>query len=68
MEHRLLTKRRVAFESFETGRRFLVCAQPVSLMLSHVHCSVGTNTDVEAYCFYHLVVMMLIVLMVTALV
>ncbi|XBI31880.1 hypothetical protein VPH35_055401 [Triticum aestivum] len=27
VEHRLLTKRRVAFESFETGRRFLVCAQ-----------------------------------------
>ncbi|XBI02226.1 hypothetical protein VPH35_130821 [Triticum aestivum] len=28
VEHRLPTERRVAFESFETGRRFLVCAQP----------------------------------------
>ncbi|XBI22187.1 hypothetical protein VPH35_063235 [Triticum aestivum] len=27
VEHRLPTERRVAFESFETGRRFLVCAQ-----------------------------------------
>ena len=68
MEHRLPTERRVAFESFETGRRFLVCAQPVSLMLSHVHCNIVTTTDDEAYCFYHLVVMMLIVLMVTAIV
>ncbi|KAF7003758.1 hypothetical protein CFC21_019046 [Triticum aestivum] len=30
VEHRLQTERRVAFESFETGRRFLVCAQPQS--------------------------------------
>ena len=30
VEHRLPTERHVAFESFETGRRFLVCAQPVS--------------------------------------
>ncbi|XBI11287.1 hypothetical protein VPH35_138377 [Triticum aestivum] len=28
VEHRLPTERRIAFESFETGRRFLVCAQP----------------------------------------
>ncbi|XBI35419.1 hypothetical protein VPH35_121100 [Triticum aestivum] len=28
VEHRLPTERPVAFESFETGRRFLVCAQP----------------------------------------
>ncbi|KAM3412170.1 hypothetical protein ACQJBY_003692 [Aegilops geniculata] len=28
VEHRLPTERRVAFESFKTGRRFLVCAQP----------------------------------------
>ncbi|XP_020147724.1 uncharacterized protein [Aegilops tauschii subsp. strangulata] len=28
VEHRLPTELRVAFESFETGRRFLVCAQP----------------------------------------
>ncbi|XP_073358100.1 uncharacterized protein [Aegilops tauschii subsp. strangulata] len=28
VEHRLPTERRVAFEGFETGRRFLVCAQP----------------------------------------
>ncbi|XBI49650.1 hypothetical protein VPH35_113189 [Triticum aestivum] len=27
-EHRLPTERRVDFESFETGRRFLICAQP----------------------------------------
>ncbi|KAE8812124.1 hypothetical protein D1007_10966 [Hordeum vulgare] len=27
-EHRLAPERRVAFEGFETGRRFLVCAQP----------------------------------------
>ncbi|XBH53888.1 hypothetical protein VPH35_076297 [Triticum aestivum] len=30
VEHRLPTERCVAFESFETGRRFLVCAQPES--------------------------------------
>nr|XP_020167521.1 uncharacterized protein LOC109753000 [Aegilops tauschii subsp. strangulata] len=29
VEHRLPTERRVAFEGFETGRRFLVCAQPL---------------------------------------
>ncbi|KAE8793983.1 hypothetical protein D1007_31271 [Hordeum vulgare] len=28
LEHGLLPERRVAFEGFETGRRFLVCAQP----------------------------------------
>ena len=50
MEHRLPTERRVAFESFETGRRFLVCAQPVRLMLSHVHCNIVTTTDDEAHC------------------
>ncbi|KAE8772086.1 hypothetical protein D1007_55960 [Hordeum vulgare] len=29
LEHGLPPKRRVAFEGFETGRRFLVCAQPL---------------------------------------
>ncbi|KAE8769998.1 hypothetical protein D1007_58324 [Hordeum vulgare] len=28
LEHGLSPERRVAFEGFETGRRFLVCAQP----------------------------------------
>ena len=50
MEHRLPTERRVAFESFETVRRFLVCAQLESLMLSHVHYNIVTTTDDQAHC------------------
>ena len=51
MEHRLPTERHVAFEGFETGRRFLVCAQPVRIMLSlYVHCNIVTTTDDEAHC------------------
>ncbi|KAE8773604.1 hypothetical protein D1007_54121 [Hordeum vulgare] len=33
LEHGLPPERRVAFEGFETGRRFLVCAQPNSGLL-----------------------------------
>ncbi|KAE8820497.1 hypothetical protein D1007_01645 [Hordeum vulgare] len=32
-EHGLLLERRVAFEGFETSRRFLVCAQPIPVSL-----------------------------------
>ncbi|KAE8771332.1 hypothetical protein D1007_56813 [Hordeum vulgare] len=38
LEHGLPPERRVAFEGFETGRRFLVCAQSVtSIFFSVIH-------------------------------
>ncbi|KAE8773006.1 hypothetical protein D1007_54917 [Hordeum vulgare] len=36
LEHGLPPERHVAFEGFETGRRFLVCAQPHHLKIIHV--------------------------------
>ncbi|KAE8816674.1 hypothetical protein D1007_05687 [Hordeum vulgare] len=36
LEHGLPPERRVAFKGFETGRRFLVCAQPHHLKIIHV--------------------------------
>ncbi|KAE8810245.1 hypothetical protein D1007_12971 [Hordeum vulgare] len=36
LEHGLPLERRVAFEGFETGRRFLVCAQPHHVKIIHV--------------------------------
>ncbi|KAI5018715.1 hypothetical protein ZWY2020_043603 [Hordeum vulgare] len=36
LEHGLPPERRVAFEGFETGRRFLVCAQPVMVSSSAI--------------------------------